>query len=218
MYSDLTGLEGFNYHKQTNSYATVQEGVLRIVGRVSYEKMTICACYRKHGLICAYCGTELTKDTKTVDHKIPRIYGGVSILDNLVPSCKKCNEDKSNLIYDEYIKMREIQDYEDRKRYKLACIGRHEKEVLERGFCIPTDWLEKDTQTILVDFDFTEDYKKSGRYTEIEEFYFKFGLLPKPIVISGNNKLLDGFVSLMFAKNEGLVTIPLIKLENVIVE
>lgn len=218
MYIDLTGLENFKYKNSKNAYAVVENGIMRIVGAISYEKLMFCACYHKYGLVCAYCGESLTKDTKTIDHKFPKVYGGVSILDNLLPACPKCNEEKSSLFEDEYRTLCKIEDKQDKKRYRFKCIGKHEEEVAKRGFCIPEEWIEKETQVILADFIFSEDYKKSNKYLQIKEFFFKYGKMPKPIIISANNRLLDGFNLLMLAKNEAINPIPVIKLENVIVE
>ena len=45
---------------------------------------------------CYYCGTSLTLKTATMDHIVPISRGGRSTKSNLVPSCKKCNQDKSD--------------------------------------------------------------------------------------------------------------------------
>lgn len=45
---------------------------------------------------CFYCGTELTFDTATKDHLIPRINGGHHGLMNLALSCYRCNQEKWN--------------------------------------------------------------------------------------------------------------------------
>jgi 5-methylcytosine-specific restriction endonuclease McrA len=52
-------------------------------------------------VLCAYCNTRLTKQTRTRDHVIPRSRGGGNE-DNLVPSCAPCNRAKADdalLIY-----------------------------------------------------------------------------------------------------------------------
>lgn len=48
------------------------------------------------GLVCAYCGCDLTEATKTIDHVIPRSKGGRSDYHNLVLACKSCNSHKSD--------------------------------------------------------------------------------------------------------------------------
>ena len=42
---------------------------------------------------CHYCNT---RPSETLDHIIPRFYGGSSGRWNLVPSCLRCNHDKSH--------------------------------------------------------------------------------------------------------------------------
>ena len=48
---------------------------------------------------CGYCGVELKLEEGVGDHRIPHSHGGETTMDNLVVSCKKCNEMKSNLPY-----------------------------------------------------------------------------------------------------------------------
>lgn len=51
--------------------------------------------------LCFYCETE---DGVTIDHKIPQSRGGSHGLNNLVPCCKTCNEEKGNAISSEVFK------------------------------------------------------------------------------------------------------------------
>jgi hypothetical protein len=46
-------------------------------------------------ILCAYCNTRLSKQTRTRDHVTPRSRGG-GANDNLVPSCAPCNRDKGD--------------------------------------------------------------------------------------------------------------------------
>ncbi len=52
---------------------------------------------RSNGL-CHYCGRKFPVAQLTMDHVIPLARGGRSVKDNLVPSCKDCNNRKKNLI------------------------------------------------------------------------------------------------------------------------
>lgn len=45
---------------------------------------------------CAYCGTQLTVKTATIDHIVPRSRGGKTRWENVVLSCSKCNESKGD--------------------------------------------------------------------------------------------------------------------------
>ena len=42
---------------------------------------------------CVYCGS---KDSKTIDHLIPKSKGGTDYIDNLVICCKSCNSRKKD--------------------------------------------------------------------------------------------------------------------------
>ena len=50
--------------------------------------------WRKTNGVCAHCGKEVGDKKKTVDHFIPKMYGGTYDQRNLVPLCKNCNLDK----------------------------------------------------------------------------------------------------------------------------
>lgn len=56
---------------------------------------------------CGYCGDEITMEKSVCDHRIPHSDGGLTELDNLVVSCKRCNADKSALSYEEWEKVLE---------------------------------------------------------------------------------------------------------------
>ena len=56
---------------------------------------------------CYYCEKVVTFQELTMDHLIPLGRGGRSTRDNLVPSCKDCNNKKKNMLpveWQEYIK------------------------------------------------------------------------------------------------------------------
>lgn len=44
---------------------------------------------------CHHCGAKVAPKELTMDHLIPIIRGGKSTKGNLVPSCKKCNAERS---------------------------------------------------------------------------------------------------------------------------
>ena len=43
---------------------------------------------------CYYCGTEVTKESMTIDHLVPESNEGNTEIENLFPSCKSCNSSK----------------------------------------------------------------------------------------------------------------------------
>lgn len=56
--------------------------------------------------LCHYCGKKTAFKDITMDHLIPLARGGRSTRDNLVPSCKKCNNKKKSMLpleWEEYL-------------------------------------------------------------------------------------------------------------------
>lgn len=47
---------------------------------------------------CAYCGTTLTKQNRTIDHVIPKVIAG-SKRGNFVFACRNCNNRKGDKLY-----------------------------------------------------------------------------------------------------------------------
>jgi 5-methylcytosine-specific restriction protein A len=48
--------------------------------------------------LCHYCGKKMVFKEITMDHLVPLTRGGKSSKDNLVPSCKDCNNKKKNML------------------------------------------------------------------------------------------------------------------------
>jgi 5-methylcytosine-specific restriction endonuclease McrA len=46
---------------------------------------------------CVYCGEIVTIRNSSIDHVVPRASGGVSTQNNLVLTCKRCNQRKADL-------------------------------------------------------------------------------------------------------------------------
>ena len=81
---------------------------------------------RKTGQRCAHCGRPIfailgNENIMTVDHYIPLQKGGTNRMINLIPLCKKCNQEKDNKIvepkgYFPYLKekyLKELEGYHD---------------------------------------------------------------------------------------------------------
>jgi len=52
------------------------------------------AIWNRANYICHWCFKKMTESEATVDHVIPRSYGGSSDNSNLVASCKDCNQER----------------------------------------------------------------------------------------------------------------------------
>lgn len=56
--------------------------------------------------ICHYCGSLKKPEELTMDHIVPLSRGGKSVKNNVVPSCKECNNRKKLLLpmeWEEYL-------------------------------------------------------------------------------------------------------------------
>jgi len=64
--------------------------------------------------LCHYCGQKVNFHNLTMDHLVPLARGGRSTKENLVPSCKNCNNLKKTMLPIEW------QDYLDRARHESS--------------------------------------------------------------------------------------------------
>lgn len=56
--------------------------------------------------ICVYCGIDLNKLNATADHIIPISNGGNNCKVNLVVCCRSCNNERGNLSFNKYFKIK----------------------------------------------------------------------------------------------------------------
>lgn len=61
----------------------------------SFRRINI---WKKTNGVCAHCGRRASSREQTVDHYIPKSYGGGYDVRNLVPLCKDCNRARDNRI------------------------------------------------------------------------------------------------------------------------
>lgn len=54
------------------------------------------------GYRCGYCACELTRQTVTRDHVVPRAHGGRTTDDNLLASCRDCNQRKGDMDVEDF--------------------------------------------------------------------------------------------------------------------
>lgn len=89
----------------------------------------------------------------------------------------------------------------------------------ERGVLLPKEWYEmRKEYSVLTVITSERPFKESRKYQRVIEMYETYGKICKPIVVSQNRFVLDGFSVLLAAKNLGMkIPLPFITLENVIV-
>lgn len=196
-----------------------EERILEMKNCVSFKGLMKEITYAiKGSKICYYCGKKLKEGEVSPDHAIPQDIGGPTIPNNLYPSCSACNSEKSNLLLQQYLEFRTIDDGRERKEYRKKCLS--ENELLKHislskllGGDMVTYMQLSDIKLLKAQRKHTEYHYK--KYAEIERFYEIYNRLKKPIIVDRNLKLLGGFISLMFAKEHGIKTVPVIILENV---
>ena len=209
----------FSNWKDSNNYAYEKNGILYIKGDLPFEQLMYNLTYSlKNKKRCFYCNGKLNSQNRTLDHRIPRHLGGITLPINLEVCCKKCNEEKGALTVSQYEAVRELSSKTEKTKLISEYNNLNEIELEKKGTCLPACWTSVNFRSkIYADFDLDTFYK-GKKYYKIKSFYKKYHYLPKPLIISSNNILLDGYLVLMFAKNKKIKKIPTIVLENVIVE
>lgn len=91
------------------------------------------------------------------------------------------------------------------------------KEFIKKWeeFEIPKEWISKrEISTIITEIRLG-DCTQNAKYKKVVECYEKYYHILKPIIVDKNGFLLDGFYSVIFAKNNLIASLPVIELENV---
>ncbi len=198
-------------------FVQIKKGKLYLQENLRFEDLMYELTYKLRDKRCVYCGKKLNQKTCTLDHRYPRATGGISITNNLYPCCSKCNSEKAFLTHEEFIKIRKVSDENEKKNF-LFQLEQYKKHLMaKRGFILPQKWIS---------FLFLDQikYKKSltecrgRRYMKIKRFYDEYKKIPRPVIVDKNNKLLDGYNIILFANDNGIKKIPVIKLDNVILQ
>ena len=196
--------------------AYVEDGILKIRRDASFRKAMSEIAYEMKGRYrCCYCKQPVLAEEITIDHMYPQEFGGPTISNNLLPSCKKCNNEKGNLNtsqYKAYLKAKK----EGKAKVFRKNIDKYQDFLRKwMEFGIPAEWLtEKEISQLIVIFDLEESYKDK-KYYKIAKYYETYHHFQKPVIIDRQGFVLDGFLAVMYAKNVGLKKVPVIQLENV---
>ena len=191
--------------------------MLYMEGNFGFEKLMYDLTYAIFGKhYCYYCNKNFKNKKMTIDHMYPVDYRGITITNNLIPSCSDCNSRKSNLTTEEFIEYNDLRTKKERARYREEMITRKEHMRLLKGFDIPKEWVTAmNLSEILVPSFGTRILGK--RYDKYMNFIKKYGHFPKPIVVSSNHVLLDGWNVFMCANKLKYSKVPVVILENVVV-
>lgn len=200
--------------------AHIKDGILYVEKRKFEAVMYFLTYQMMKSNKCYYCGEKLTAKNRSIDHLYPRDLGGVSITNNLVPACKMCNSKKGNMTEKEFrAYLAVLENTPERKDEFLMEVAERHSEVRRTfGVILPSKWYQLlEDYNVLAPVFSADRYRSSKSYIRIANLYETYGRLCKPIMVSENNILLDGFNALMFAKNlPTKIEVPYIKLDNVI--
>jgi hypothetical protein len=163
---------------------------------------------------CYYCSKEIQNNKVTLDHLYPQNFGGPTITNNLVPSCAQCNGQKSNMTEEQYKIFLSLSSQEQKQYLKdLQLVFEYIRRWV--GFELPKEWIEeKEIDNIIANISLSECCK-GKKYDAIKEYYKKYKHFQKPLIVDRKNFLLDGFTTLIYAKNHNIQKVPTIVLENV---
>ena len=204
-----------------NGAAVVEGNLLYIYRPVDFRELmyALTNAIYDEGRICYYCGAEITEKQRTMDHKYPQDFGGPTITDNLVPTCKKCNTTKGNLMEDEFKEFMKIENAEAAKAYRVAKERGHRKIHTGKVSVIPEEWIcPKDYPLNEIEMRMQVTVSLGRGYDHVSRRFQKYNSILKPVIVSTNKKLLDGFNVCLFAKvHNQWNRVNIIKLDNVIV-
>lgn len=80
--------------------------VIRLTRYIRIPRNLRLPCSRRGVIIrdretCQYCGAQPGRNYLTIDHVVPRTYGGTTDWDNVVAACRECNHRKGGRTPDE---------------------------------------------------------------------------------------------------------------------
>lgn len=208
--------EVFFYQEEGRGYAIADNGILRIVEPVVFRKLMFELTYKLRDLNkCYYCGKEISLEERTIDHKQPVCVGGPTITNNMVVACRECNTKKSNMDEQQYEEYCKIVGAKEKKKYAAAITRGIKQNWEDKIYYFPgCKTLNVSTSSIYVQLTLNEGYK-NRKYKKVKDFYEKYGIFQSPIILSPRGFLFDGFMNVHYAKQNGILEMPAIVLDNV---
>lgn len=181
-------------------------------------------CHRKLRTHQKQCDNKRYFSKISMDHLIPQDFGGPTITNNLRPACTDCNTRKGNLFEDEYAEYLEV----IQRTAGRGKLGRQEKRLFREKILLkqelrrfgnepslPKEWIAApgDIKNIWVNYWIGQ--KKGGSYGQMVADVQKYNYLIKPVTITANGVVVDGFNANLVATFFEVTPI-IIPLENVI--
>lgn len=197
--------------------AEVKDGKLYIYKLNSFKDIMYRLTYMVYGSDeCYFCHKKLRTNMLqldnskyfskiTLDHLIPQDFGGPTITNNLRPACSECNSSKRNMYPDEFEEYKEFMSdaekhtKEEKDEFKKNLELKKEQRRLGEIESIDETWFSNmGLRDIYGSFNISEPL--GVRYRKQEKFFKNYKRLQKPLVISQNKFLLDGFISILIGK------------------
>lgn len=203
-------------YKYKRRFIICSNNELKIFQAINYEDLMYDLTKAIRGKRCIYCGKTLKRCNFTLDHRFPRETGGISITNNLYPCCEKCNVAKGNLTHEEFLSLQftgEISKM-DRRLFLNGIYEENQVIFKNTGFKLPENWVNYETINNIIYTD-PKCYTKGKKFIKISKFFSKYYKLPRPIILDKNNRLMEGYTVLLFAREAHLGEVPAVKLENV---
>lgn len=192
----------------------IKNGILYLRHGESFQNVMYRLTYFMKGRhFCYYCKKRFPRNEITMDHMYPRSTGGPTIPQNLLPACKDCNGDKSDMTYDQYKTLLSLDIFEQTSYInKINALKEGYKKI--RMFQIPSDWITPvEVNKIHTNVDFAN--LVNSKYDKVKKYYETYGSFQYPIVLDRKYYSLDGFYVLFVAKSLDIEYVPAIILDNV---
>ncbi len=220
----------------------IKNGILYVLRINSFFDLMYEITYCIYGAErCWYCGQsckrgkgekEDMRPRITLDHMIPTIIGGPTIVNNLRPCCPKCNsKNKGDYTAEQFLELTKMENEKKKNEtriYKINAVNnaiearkremRKENEDKKRGKIpyLPKEYTEAKVNGQLNCL-IHVDTKLGKQFERQKKFYKEYDRIKQPVIVSSNNYVLAGMNSIFIAKIYGVPEkLQMILLENVI--
>lgn len=207
----------------TKKVAFIENDILYLKSDVQFKDLMKQLTYVIYGRkICYCCCKEFPEYQLSIDHIIPQDLGGPTITNNLLPLCRDCNNDKANMLPEQFEMYRTLQEHKEKVHFVKQCQRENEGFKYDKQFTLisefdvvmfPVKKIRGYEEGIVHSKNQSSKEKKKQRNRQIH--YEKYGRFQKAIVIDRKYHLLGGYESLMYAKKKGLKEVQVIILDNV---
>lgn len=207
--------KGYTFSTKKEVIAFEENSMLKLKKRpFKFEYIMYDLTYKLKGnRKCYYCGRIVEPSQITLDHVYAKGLGGPTIPQNMVPSCKKCNEEKENMTPDQFRVYMSLKDDGAKEQFKREYF-KIKMFQIRWLHMLPKEWISRiPVSSLIVTIDLPDT--TTNKYKKINEYYTRCGKFPKPIIVDKNNFVLDGFTVVLYARNNRIKEIPAIVLENV---